>query len=233
MDRKIEVIASDLTDVIIAEKGGVDRIELVTALSEGGLTPSLALIEEAVQAVGIPVNVMIRPHSRSFHYSAEDLILMQKNIAAVKRLGAKGVVFGTLRVGGEIDEYSLQTLLDKTEGMDVTFHRAFDHTIDLEKSLELLMRYPQVNRILTSGGESDVNHAIDRINRLVELSAGTHVIILAGGGLNLTTLCSFLKRTCVREIHMGTGVRSQGKATHNIELRKLKEAVQMTKEAFI
>ena len=48
-----------------AQHGG-DRVELVAALTEGGLAPSYALIENALKAVRIPVNVMIRPHAKSF-----------------------------------------------------------------------------------------------------------------------------------------------------------------------
>lgn len=41
----IEIIASTLRDAMNIEKGGGDRIELVSALSEGGLTPSIGLIK--------------------------------------------------------------------------------------------------------------------------------------------------------------------------------------------
>ncbi len=62
----LEVIATTVTDAVIAEKSGADRIELVTGMLEGGLTPSYGLIEEVVRSVSIPVQVMVRPHSRSF-----------------------------------------------------------------------------------------------------------------------------------------------------------------------
>ena len=39
----LEVIAVDAADARAAEQGGADRIELVSAMSEGGLTPALAL----------------------------------------------------------------------------------------------------------------------------------------------------------------------------------------------
>lgn len=63
----LEVIGTTREEVVTAARNGADRIELITAITEGGLTPSLGLVQEAVEAVDIPVNVMIRPHSRSFN----------------------------------------------------------------------------------------------------------------------------------------------------------------------
>ncbi len=65
----IEFIATTIEDALIIEESGADRIELVSSLAEGGLTPSHALIEAVVNSVKIPVNVMVRPHSQSFCYT--------------------------------------------------------------------------------------------------------------------------------------------------------------------
>ena len=92
----LEIIATSVEDAIVIEKGGADRIELVSALSEGGLTPSYGLVHRVIGAVNIPVNVMIRPHSLSFVYSDEDLLCMLEDIKQAKALGANGVVFGML-----------------------------------------------------------------------------------------------------------------------------------------
>jgi len=50
----LEVIAVSASDVREAVRYGADRIELVTGIAEGGLTPSLGLIEAAVAGVGHP-----------------------------------------------------------------------------------------------------------------------------------------------------------------------------------
>ncbi|GAF06262.1 cytoplasmic copper homeostasis protein cutC [Paenibacillus pini JCM 16418] len=39
---KLEVIATNLSDALLAQNNGADRIELVTGILEGGLTPSPA-----------------------------------------------------------------------------------------------------------------------------------------------------------------------------------------------
>lgn len=45
MDRKVEIISQSVKDAVNAQKGGAKRIELVCALSEGGLTPSYGMVE--------------------------------------------------------------------------------------------------------------------------------------------------------------------------------------------
>ncbi|WP_407056536.1 copper homeostasis protein CutC, partial [Burkholderia vietnamiensis] len=44
----LEVIATTVGDARAAARAGADRLELVTAISEGGLTPSVGLIEAVV-----------------------------------------------------------------------------------------------------------------------------------------------------------------------------------------
>ncbi|KMZ12861.1 Molybdopterin-binding protein [Candidatus Burkholderia humilis] len=72
----LEVIATTVADARAAEDGGANRLKLITAMGEGALTPSMGLIESVVDAVTIPVNVIVRPHSRSFVYDADDYAVM-------------------------------------------------------------------------------------------------------------------------------------------------------------
>jgi copper homeostasis protein len=55
----LEIIATTVEDAKRIEASGANRIELVSALTEGGLTPSYGLIKKVVESVTIPVNVMI------------------------------------------------------------------------------------------------------------------------------------------------------------------------------
>ncbi|WP_339834654.1 copper homeostasis protein CutC [Paenibacillus sp. FSL R7-0272] len=132
----LEVIALDAADAQAAEQGGADRIELVSAMSEGGLTPSYGQIEQVVSKVSIPVYVMIRPHSRSFCYSANDLQAMIQDIRVARELGAAGIVIGALTDEGEVDRSFLQTCLLSAQGMGVTFHRAIDSSAHVVRALE-------------------------------------------------------------------------------------------------
>ncbi|GIP22874.1 copper homeostasis protein CutC [Paenibacillus sp. J22TS3] len=204
---KLEVIATCIGDALVAEENGADRLELITAVTEGGLTPGIGLVRQVVRSVGIPVHVMVRPHSRSFVYSAMDLETMRAEVEAIAAAGAAGIVVGAVTEEGLVDEQALEALLPLTEGMQVTFHRAFDELEDQLVGLQTLNQYPQITRILTSGGLKPAPAAIPQIRALVEASEGTSLRILAGNGLTPETVCSFIEQTRVPEVHFGSAVR--------------------------
>lgn len=203
----LEIIATSLADAIAAERSGADRLELCTALSEGGLTPSLGLVEAVVEGVDIPVHVIVRPHSRTFHYNDNDLAVMQADIPHVKRVGASGVVIGALSVDNKVNTEALSRLLEEVGGMSVTFHRAFDEIKNQLEALEVIARFPQIQRILTSGGQAPAPEAAEQLKKLVDKSKNTSVGILAGNGMNPETLSSLVSATGLEEVHFGSAVR--------------------------
>ncbi|MCM3708260.1 MULTISPECIES: copper homeostasis protein CutC [Cytobacillus] len=203
----IEVIADTLNDARIAEVAGVSRIELVTGLEEGGLTPSYGVIERVCKELRIPVNVMIRPHSRGFCYLEEDIEIMIQDIEVCKKLGAAGAVFGVLTSDHRVHNEHLNRLVQAADGLDITFHRAFDETEDQFAALEVIKEYPQISRILTSGGESSAADSTERLKRLHDLTADSHLKIMAGAGLSVDNIKSFLDEVPVTEVHFGSGVR--------------------------
>ena len=68
----VEVIVQNAEDAIQAERFGADRLELVSAMSEGGLTPSYGAVKGVLNSTKLPVQIMIRPHSYGFQYSEAD-----------------------------------------------------------------------------------------------------------------------------------------------------------------
>ncbi|WP_338042318.1 copper homeostasis protein CutC [Paenibacillus alba] len=218
----LEVIATTVRDAVLAEQSGADRIELITGILEGGLTPSYGLIDEVVHSTTIPVQVMIRPHSQSFCYDQRDLSVMIKDIQTVKRIGAYGIVLGALTSERRIDHETLRRLLDEAEGLSVTFHRAFDEVSNLEKALEELLAYSQIDRVLTSGGKPNVLDAQEEIRQLVKQTAPSHLRILAGSGLTVSAIPAFLQATGVKEIHFGRGVRMNNNPLDEIDTGKIK-----------
>ena len=106
MSRKIEVCCTSVADVVAARDGGAVRVELCSAISAGGVTPSAALVATAVRERGeMAVNVLIRPREGGFVYSDEEVSVMAEDIAAVRMAGADGVVIGVLTPEGG-DRYS-------------------------------------------------------------------------------------------------------------------------------
>jgi len=217
----LEVIATTVADARLAAQAGADRLELVTAMGEGGLTPSIGLIEAVVNTVSISVNVIVRPHSRSFVYDADDHALMLHDVRAVKAAGANGVVIGMLNVDGEIDREQLARAIDAADGLAVTFHRAFDEVRDQQKALDVLLGFNAVTNVLTSGGQPSVLNAEATIRALVRQAAGSHCTVLAGAGLTVDAVAGFVSRTQVQAVHFGSGVRVGGNGLAPIDIDKV------------
>ncbi|WP_144144025.1 copper homeostasis protein CutC [Paraburkholderia sp. BCC1884] len=217
----LEVIATTVADARLAARAGADRLELVTAMGEGGLTPSLGLIEAVVAAVEIPVNVIVRPHSRSFVYDRDDYAVMLRDVRAVRTAGANGIVIGMLNEGGEIDREGLARAVDAADGLAITFHRAFDEARDLRNSLDVLLGFDAVTNVLTSGGKPSVLGAQDTISELVRQASGSHCTVLAGAGLTVEAIGGFVSRTQVEAVHFGSGVRVGGNGLAPVDADKV------------
>lgn len=70
---QLEICVDNLESIRNAMEGGADRLELCSALSEGGLTPSLGLAKLAKRISPIPVFAMIRVRGGNFVYEADEL----------------------------------------------------------------------------------------------------------------------------------------------------------------
>jgi len=203
----LEIIATTVGDAIAAQQGGADRIELITGILEGGLTPSLALVERVREAVSIPVRVMVRPHARSFIYDDEDIATMRQDIAHIRAVGGLGIVMGMLKPDRTVDEEKLKILLEAAGELEVTFHRAFDEARSQTEALDDLVRYPGITDILTSGGCKSAIEGAQTLAKLNRMAAGQSASILAGAGLHLNNLPGFLRQSDVRRVHLGSAVR--------------------------
>jgi copper homeostasis protein len=220
----LEVIATTVADARAAAQAGADRLELVTAMGEGGLTPSVGLIEAVVAGVDCPVNVIVRPHSRSFVFDADDYAVMLRDVRAVKEAGAHGVVIGMLTAEGEIDREGLARMADAADGLAITFHRAFDAVRDQRRALDVLLGIDAVTNVLTSGGKPSVLQAEETIRGLVRQAAGSHCTVLAGAGLTIDAVAGFVRATQVTAVHFGSDVRVDGNGMAPIDPRKVARA---------
>lgn len=234
----LEVIATTADEAVTAAVYGADRIELISAFDQGGLTPDetiTALVLEALKRLEtaddvelpfkeVPIHAMVRPHSKSFVYDKADLSTMIAQIKHMRQLGVHAFVLGALLPNGTIDEDSLQRLLEAADERPVTFHRAFDEAADQEEALSVLVRYPQIKWVLTSGGKRSVLDAVDRISRLIELSKPYGLTIMAGSGLTVASLPQFIQATGVKAVHLGTGVRSDGSIDGEIDGELVRQA---------
>ncbi len=176
-------------------------MELCSSLVEGGVTPSAGLIATARQRIAIGLHIMIRPRAGDFYYSADEFDVMRRDVLMAKQLGAAGVVFGILDADANIDVQKTRVLVELARPLRVTFHRAFDMSADLFRSLEQVKK-TGADRVLTSGGAQTALEGAATLCSLVE-HAGEDVIIMACGGINDQNVRAVVDKTAVREIHVG------------------------------
>jgi copper homeostasis protein len=196
----LEICVDDVEGALAAEAGGADRIELCSGLSEGGITPSLGLVRQVLAGVQrIAVNVIVRPRGGDFVYAPAELDAV---LADLEELGRHrvGAVVGALTPDGEIDRAALRRIREACPGASLTFHKAFDATADLGRSLETLIDFG-VDRVLTSGGRATALEGADVLAGLVRQAAG-RIVVMAGGGVRPANVRTVLARSGVYEVHL-------------------------------
>jgi copper homeostasis protein len=197
----VEVCVDSVASAVAAQRGGAARVELCGSLIEGGITPSAGLIEVVRATVSLDLHVMIRPRGGDFCYDRDEFEIMRRDISLAKRLGANGVVFGVLEANGSVDIARTRRLVDDAHPLAVTFHRAFDMTLDLFRALDDVSA-AGVDRVLTSGGEPTSLQGRETILQLVK-KAQRRIVIMAGSGIKPENVRSFVDHTGVTEIHVG------------------------------
>lgn len=201
----LEVCVEDAAGLRAAVDGGADRIELCSALSVGGLTPSPGLMALAGK-VDIPVYAMIRPRPGDFVFDASDMDIMRIEIDAARSAGLAGVVLGASRPDGRLDKEALKTLVDHAHGLGLTLHRAFDLVPDFAEAIEIAVDLG-FERILTSGGAKRAPDAVDALAS-VFADAKDRVSIMPGSGVTLETVGGLLSRLSVTEVHSSCSVEN-------------------------
>ena len=199
MESVLEVCAASLASVKAAAQGGAARIELCSALSEGGVTPSAGLISMARKVEGVKLHVLIRPRGGDFVYDAAETECMMADIRMAAECGADGVVIGALRCDGSVDEDVCRAMVDAAKGMSITFHRAFDLCREQAEALERVIALG-CHRLLTSGGAASAFEGSQRIAELNRQAAG-RIVIMPGAGVTAANAAEILRLTGCHEIH--------------------------------
>ncbi|WP_293793408.1 copper homeostasis protein CutC [uncultured Pantoea sp.] len=194
---KLEICCYGIDCAMTAQLSGADRVELCSAPREGGLTPSAGVLEAARREISIPVHPIVRPRGGDFCYTNYEFESMKSDVALMRELGFPGLVIGMLDEDAHVDIARMQQIMTLCDGMDVTFHRAFDLCHSPKRSLEVLADLG-IARILTSGQQQSAEAGIALLRELNEHSTGP--IIMAGAGVRLSNIQKFID-SGLKEVH--------------------------------
>ena len=233
--RTVEACVSDVESALEAVRAGVNSLELCVNRVEGGVTPSSAFIQHVSDLVkgrgeGIAVNVLIRPRPGSFVYSDEEFELLTEEIQMAVTSGATRIVTGVLTPEGKIHVPRMRIIHKLTEGLVLTFHRAFDVSKEDPAAAMQTLHKIGVDRLLSSGRMDRATDPracslLSQLNDLsVQLSAHEDaspssssvrgIQVVAGAGITPENIGAFLHSCSVSAVHCGSGITSKRYQTY-------------------
>lgn len=219
---QLEIAVTSLEDALRAVEGGADSVEVLRDLPNGGLTPSLDLARGILASVSIPVNVIVRPHARGFHYSAEDIDLILDDVRQLAGLGVASIVFGAVTAENNLDIALIRQVSEAAAPVPVTVHRALDGSATPDISLSALIGI--VPRILTSGPAPNAWEGREVTRAWVERYR-QHFQFVLSGGIRLEQLSELATITRAQAYHIGGAARS-GDVVDVDKVRRLREALR-------
>ena len=175
-----EVCVDNIKDAMRAVDLGANRIEYCSKLNEEGLTPNVEDVKYLLKNINIPIRIMIRPHSKSFNYSETDISVILRDISTFKKIDIDGIVIGCLNKDDEIDLKKINLFIEKARPLKVIFHKAIDITSDPLKSLKNLIKYSNINGVLTSGGFKKAEDGIKLLKKMLDICPINFELIIAG-----------------------------------------------------
>ena len=214
----LEICVDSVESAIASQAGGAQRVELCSDLNEGGITPSVGLIQAVRKHVDIQVFVMVRPRGGDSFYSAYEYDVMKSDVVRMKELKADGIVVGMLDQDGHVDVQRTRELVQLAHPMQVTFHRAFDMSANLNESLQRVIE-TGAHRILTSGGQQTISQGAERVIQLIAAAQG-RIRIMVSGGIRQENIRKIALRTKATEFHCSLRIRTESPVTfRNLSLK--------------
>lgn len=197
----LEICAGSWQSAVAAARGGAQRVELCSALADGGLTPSIGLIRKVLTLrPALRVHVLIRPRPGDFVYTPDEVELMADDIRTAVQAGVDGVVIGALTPDGQIDTEACRHLVQAAQGVaNITFHRAFDLCADASEALEQVIQLG-CNRLLTSGLAQTALEGVPCLQQLVQ-QAGGRIALMPAAGVSAANAARIVQATGVHNIH--------------------------------
>ena len=184
---------------------------MVREIERDGLTPSIDLVRAILAEVPLPLRVMVRESDGFGITGPEELRTLQRTMGILADLGVDGAVVGFAR-DGRLDLDPIRAVLSAAPRLAVTLHRAFDTVADPLAAIDQVLLLPQIDRILTSGGDGDWPARCRRFKDYAT-RVGSRITFLPGGGIDDQALVALAASKCVSEAHVGKAAREPQVAT--------------------
>lgn len=198
------MIVQTVADAVAATDGGADRLEVVRAMRDGGLTPPLSVVDAIKHATSLPLRVMVRENA-GFETSEAEIEAMRAAAWEFTKLDVDGLVVGFAK-SGELSLAEFERVIEAAPGVPITFHRAFDTLTDPLAAIDRLSASRRIDAILTSGGEGPAHERCARLRDYVA-RARSRLTIIAGGGVDEESFGLLVKDGAVQWIHVGRAAR--------------------------
>lgn len=206
MKVSVEVVCARVEEAVAAEQVGADRIELVSSISAGGLTPSIGCVQLCLERTRIPIVPILRPREGGFFYSQNEFDTIRRDLESFVHIGVKHFSVGVLARSGVLDVEKMRRLRDAAPDAEWMCHRAFDLTPDLTETLERLIELG-FSRVLTGGGKTLACDGIETLGNL-ERASTSRIQIVAAGGVRATNVSEIISEAGVRHVHLGPTVEA-------------------------
>lgn len=215
----IEIIATNLEDIKILNSTNIQRVELINNFDNGGFSPDLPLIQAISEISKIPVHVMLRPltSNLNFCYSSNEILMIIDILKFIlEATKVAGIVFGALNNKLDLDNLLLEKIIQHKKNLKLTFHRAIDISKNPVNLYKKLLKYKEIDYVLTSGGAKTAIEGMEAINSMYNLNPEQkYCKIVPASGININNINYFIEHTQIKEFHIGTGVRTQGQIDKN------------------
>lgn len=216
---RLEIVTTTLDETLLAAQAGADRVELVSGITEGALTPTWGSVKGVHDHAPILAYCMIRPHAHGFVYSENDVAEMIADIQNQRGL-ADHFVLGCLTPEKTIDEAVLIQLVEACGDTPIVFHKAFDQTKDQKAALQILARYPQIQRVLSNYQAVDLVQEIDRVQEMMNYAASLGIKTTFAGGINQESI-QILKTIGAEDVHISSAARIDGLAKNQLDAERI------------
>ncbi|MBQ7230461.1 MAG: copper homeostasis protein CutC [Oscillospiraceae bacterium] len=204
----LEICVDSFESARRASENGADRLELCGDLLVGGVSPSPFLIEQVVERVKTPVNVLLRPRFGDFCFTDEEKEVLLKEIEFCAKAGVNGVVIGALTPEGDLDVPFLSRCMAAAADCEVTLHRCFDVCRDPFEAIDTACDLG-IQTILTSGQMATAPKGLENLKAFRRFAAD-RIHLMAGSGVSAANIPTLHREAGICHFHLSAKQREPG-----------------------